>query len=208
LVSKPLPGGSSPSAASSRTLTRSPPSDPRLAISQTPSRSVDSSATALPQLPVSNPLQANPVRRAATRKDRLSVWLKRVSNASSEAMPPQKFYQLSAKDVGGFPINRTRSSASIDTISTFSSVSSASERDYATPATTIAPTLSPTTPSRPSISKSPRNLRRVSKRGLSIDTTLSNGTTFTTVPPAYHELDPHPVLANGQVTPSRIGVAC
>jgi hypothetical protein len=57
------------------------------------------------------------------------------------------------------------------------------------------------------MSNAPHDVRRMTKRGLSIDTTLSNRSR--TVPPAYHELDPHPTnLVNGEVTPSRIGVAC
>jgi hypothetical protein len=161
-------------------------------------------------MPMSNPLQSNPVKLVVTRKERLSTWLRRVSYASSETMPPQKFYQLNSKELGGFPIHHSRSSASLSTVSTFSSIST-TDTAYATPATTIAPTLSPITPSdevpRPSISKT-RNFRRLPKRGLSIDTTLSNGSALTNVLPAYHELDPHPTENNGEITPSRIGVAC
>jgi hypothetical protein len=51
------------------------------------------------------------------------------------------------------------------------------------------------------------------KRGLSIDTTLSNGSVLTSAgPPAYEEVDSNPNTANKEafglvITPSRVGVA-
>jgi hypothetical protein len=51
------------------------------------------------------------------------------------------------------------------------------------------------------------------KRGLSIDTTLSNGSVLTAAgPPAYEEVDSNPNTANKEVfgpliTPSRVGMA-
>ncbi|KIW08948.1 uncharacterized protein PV09_00862 [Verruconis gallopava] len=211
-ITKPLTAGSSPSTASSRTFAQSPVPDLRNTITETSEHSTHSSATALPQMmaPVSKPLQSNISKTPTTRKERLSIWLRRVSNASSDVIPSQRFYQLSAKDIGvDIHADHTRSRASTDTISTFSSIGS-SDTAYATPATTAVPSLSPAstfqeTP-RPSISKSAQYGRRLPKRGLSIDTTLSNGSR--TVPPAYHELDQHPALVNGELTPSRIGVAC
>ena len=220
-VAAPLPAGSSPVLSSTRTFVRSPIPGHRLRLSDAPSRSADSSATALPQMPIqesmqspkaSNPLRSNPSRAQPNRKDRLlSTWLKRVSNPPTEALPAANFYQLSTKEFGGRPVIHVRSSASLDTIATMSSNASI-DAASATPATTVAPTLSPTSPTepvpRPSISKTPQAMRRATKRGLSIDTTISNGSRRTVLP-AYHEVDPHPsVMMAGEITPSRIGMAC
>ena len=219
-LAAPLPAGSSPVPGSTRTFVRSPLPGHRLRLSDAPSRSADSSATALPQMPVqdpvqspkaSNPLKSNPIRSQPQRKDRLSSWLKRVSTNPVETIPPTTFYQLNSKEVGGRPVLHVRSSASLDTITTIASDVSVNAASN-TPATTIAPSLSPTSPTesnpRPSISKTPQALRRAPKRGLSIDTTMSNGSRRT-VPPAYHEVDPHPpLMMPGELTPSRIGVAC
>jgi hypothetical protein len=218
-VTAPLPGGSSPNMSTSRIFTRSPLPIHRILSTEVSVRSADSSATALPQMPSQspvlsprpqNPLKSNPVTSQPNRKDRLSTWLKRVSHAPTEAEPPTNFYQLSSKEVSNRLDLHVRSSASLDTITSFSSTGS-KYGALSTPATIVSPTMSPSSPTepapRPSISKTPASVRRVPKRGLSIDTTLSNGSR--TVPPAYHELDPHPIVTmNGEITPSRIGVAC
>jgi hypothetical protein len=169
------------------------------------------------------PLSSHPVKMST--KLRLSTWLKR-SLPGSPASPnaPQPFYQLTPPITSqGYPSRSSNRSYSVSTLSSVSSLSTPTssafpDSAYVTPTTTVAGSVvSPTTPAddmplpqpRPSISKTPKNLRRVQplKRGLSIDTTLSNGSALTSGPPAYQEDDPHPPSVDSPITPNRVGMA-
>lgn len=218
VASKPMPPVPSPSVAS--TAVRSPPLPaPRLTIPSSIPSSITSSSTALPQMP----LGSHPVKMST--KLRLSTWLKR-SLPGSPASPnaPQPFYQLTPPITSqGYPSRSSNRSYSVSTLSSVSSLSTPTssafpDSAYVTPTTTVAGSVvSPTTPAddmplpqpRPSISKTPKNLRRVQplKRGLSIDTTLSNGSALTSGPPAYQEDDPHPPSVDSPITPNRVGMA-
>jgi hypothetical protein len=214
---KPVPAIPSPSVASTeRHMSRSPLPTLRLATSNTSSSST---------------IQVN--NSKASAKSRLSTWLRR-SLPGSPATPtaPQPFYQITPPSTApGFPQQgHVRNSSSLSSALSDSQRDSLSTRasspypyQAATPATTVAGSVlgAPTTPDesfpppRPSISKTPKTLRRTGmlKRGLSIDTTLSNGSVLTSAgPPAYEEVDSNPNTANKEVfgvvvTPSRVGVA-
>lgn len=223
---KPMPAVPSPSIAStSRHMSRSPLPALCLATSRSPVSSNNSSSTA-----VGNSSKVS-------TKSRLSTWLRR-SMPASPATPTSQlsFYQTTPSSTAlGFPLtnrqSHVRNSSSLSSALTDSYRSSLSTRtsspypyQSATPATTTAGSVfgAPTTPDealpppRPSTSKTPKTTRRAGllKRGLSIDTTLSNGSVLTQAagPPAYEEVDSNPNSGNKEVfgpliTPSRVGVA-
>lgn len=220
-IDKPMPAVPSPNLASiDRRTSRSPLPALRLATSNSPAPSSNSSSTA-----VSN-------SRAST-KSRLSTWFRRSMPASPTTPTSQAFYQMtpSASTPGliqnaqGGHVRNSSSLSSAISDSYRSSLSTCASSPYpgstATPATTVTPYTFgvPTTPdeSRPCISKTPK-LRRTGllKRGLSIDTTLSNGCVLTQAmePPAYEEVDSNPNTGNNDketfgplITPSHVGVA-
>lgn len=223
---KPMPALPSPSTVStSRQMSRSPLPAFRLATSSSPAPSSDSSSTAV-------------ANSKASTKSRLSTWFRRSMPASPATPTSKNFYEMtpSASSPGliqnaqGGHIRNSSSLSSALSDSYRSSLSTRASSPYptstATPATTIAGSMfgAPTTPdesfppSRPSTSKTPKTLRRVGlmKRGLSIDTTLSNGSVLMPAigPPAYEEVDSNPNSGSFDketfgplITPSRVGVA-
>jgi hypothetical protein len=224
-TSKPMPAVPSPNVASTgRHMSQSPLPALRLATSNSPAPSSNSSSTVV----------ANSSKTST--KSRLSTWLRR-SLPGSPATPnaPEPFYQITPPSTApGFPQHiqqgHVRNSSSLSSALSDSQRDSLSTRasspypyQSSTPATTIAGSVlgAPTTPDesfpppRPSISKTPKTLRRTGlmKRGLSIDTTLSNGSVLTAAgPPAYEEVDSNPNTGNKEVfgpliTPSRVGMA-
>ncbi|TLD38423.1 Drug resistance protein [Venturia nashicola] len=222
---KPMPAVPSPCVASTDIhMSRSPFPALRLATSNSPALSSGSSSNAV-------------ASSRTTTKSRLSTWL-RLSMPASPATPTsQEVYQMtpSASTPGliqnaqGGHIRNSSSLSSALSGSYRSSLSTRASSPYVdateTPATTIAGSMigAPTTPdelfptSLPSVSKTPR-LRRTGslKMGLSIDTTLSNGSVLTQAmgPPAYEEVDSNPNTGSNNkeafgllITPSRVGVA-
>ncbi|KAF2435898.1 hypothetical protein EJ08DRAFT_294030 [Tothia fuscella] len=173
--------------------------------------------------------QSQPGVARITAKSRLSTWFRKSIPGSpiSPNAPPvvanaqaQPFYQLTPSTTPSGTANRTQRSTSISTFSSVFSLDSStsasfSDATYATPTTTIASVTTPVDDMgialpRPSISKTPKTLRRMGplKRGLSIDTTLSNGSAMTNVPPAYQFEDPHPVSPLESPVPlGRVGMA-
>lgn len=214
-LSAPLPASLNPETGAFCAPTRSPLSTQRLESTGTSKSLADLDSTALPQKPTKCSLQSpkprvslrsNQIKSQPHKKDRLSTWLRRMSNTPADVPATIDFNIQESKEIGGRLATHVRSSASLDTITTFRSNESA-DVACSTPATTVAPSSPLGSATRSSISKAPHHVRRTTTRGLSIDTTLSNQSR--TVPPAYHELDPHPsLLMNGEVTSSRIGVAC
>jgi hypothetical protein len=193
-----------------------------LTIITSPHSSISSMGTAMARLPSHTTQNAGP---RVSAKSRLSTWFKR-SLPGSPVTPTapipsqhqqQPFYQLTPPATT--PAFHTRPRQ--DSVSTYSSESSLgnssySDATYVTPTTTVASPMTPADdemkmpPPRPSISKTPKTLRRVAplKRGLSIDTTLSNGSALTNGPPAYQEEDPHPLSPlESPITPGRVGLA-
>lgn len=226
---KPMPAVPSPSVAStSILLSRSTLPALRLATSDSPAPSSNSSTTAV-------------AHSKASTKSRLSTWFRRSMSASPATPTSQTFYQMTPSASTSTPgliqdaqqgghVRNSSSLSSALSDSYRSSLSTRASSPYpnstATPATTIAGSLfgAPTTPdesfppSRPSTSKTPKTLRRMGpmKRGLSIDTTLSNGSVLAQAvgPPAYEEIDSNPNTGNNDkevfgplTTPSRVGVA-
>lgn len=216
-VPKPLPVAPIPNYATSPIPV--PAGRSGLTVITSPHSSISSMGTAMARIPLANAQYGAP---RVSAKSRLSTWLKRSLPGSpvSPTAPQQPFYQLTPTTTPAGFESRPKRSTSVSTFSSVSSLGSStsasfSDSTYVTPTTTIA---SPTTPgddmsmppSRPSISKTPKTLRRVApmKRGLSIDTTLSNRSGGTTVPPAYQEEDPHPLSPlESPLTPNRVGLA-
>jgi hypothetical protein len=216
-VPKPLPVAPVPNYATSPIPV--PAGRGGLTVITSPHSSISSMGTALAGAPSTNARHG--ISRASA-KSRLSTWLRRSLPGSpvSPTAPQQPFYQLTPTTTpAGFESRPKRS----ESVSTFSSVSSMdtstsasfSDATYVTRATTVT---SPTTPGddmsmpppRPSISKTPKTLRRVApiKRGLSIDTTLSTSSGAINVPPAYQVEDPHPLSPlDSPITPNRVGLA-
>jgi hypothetical protein len=193
---------------------------PGLTIITSPHSSISSMGTALARLPTHTTHEAGP---RVSAKSRLSTWFKRslpgspVTPTAPSLLQQQPFYQLTPPATTPAFQPRPRQ----DSVSTFSSISSLgnssySDATYVTPTTTVASPMTPADdelkmpPPRPSFSKTARTLRRVAplKRGLSIDTTLSNGSALTNGPPAYQEEDPHPLSPlESPITPGRVGLA-
>ncbi|KAE9992296.1 hypothetical protein EG327_009461 [Venturia inaequalis] len=222
---KPVPAVPSPNMASiDRHMSR--PSLPalRLATSTSPAPSSTSFSTAV----------AN--NRASTNS-RLSTWFRSSMSAIPATPTSQTFYQMTPpastpgliQNAQGGHIRNSSSLSSTLSDSYRSSLSTRASSSYptstTTPDTAVAGSMfgAPTTPdessqpSLPSTSKTPQ-LRRpgLLKRGLSIDTMLSNGSVSmqATGPPAYEEVDSNPNTGNNDteifgplITPSRVGVA-
>ncbi|QDS70917.1 hypothetical protein FKW77_006565 [Venturia effusa] len=226
-IDKPMPAVPNPSVAStSRHMSRSPLPALRLATSNSPGLPIHSSSTGV-------------ANSKASTKSRLTQWLRRSMPSSPVTPTSQDIYQTAPPVSTPRSIQNAQQSGHIRNSSSLSSAPSDSYRSSlstcasshyptstATPATTVAESMfgAPTTPDeafplpRPSISKTPKTLRRMEprKRGLSIDTTLSNGSALTQAigPPAYEEFETDPNAGSNHketfrplITPSRVGVA-
>jgi hypothetical protein len=224
--------GSAFSVAAAMKPLPSAPAVPRLVVANVAERErapataagltiITSPHSSMTRLPSSETTQQ--VNARVSAKSRLSTWLKRslpgspVTPTAPQQHQQQPFYQLTP------PALTASAFQPRDSISTFSSVSSLgrssySDAAYITPTTALASPMTPADdelmkmmpPPRPSISKTPRTLRRVAplKRGLSIDTTMSTGSALINGPPAYQEEDPHPLSPlESPITPGRVGLA-